>query len=96
MIDVSTIFVVDTPDFVIMTRSVDKDCIYPVYRFDNEYHAARAACEDIARMKDKLIMNRVYNVQQPLLYNSNGIVVAQETTTPVEDNYRSRLKGIIA
>lgn len=89
----STIFVIDTPDFVMMCRKLGKDCIYPVYRFDNAYHAARAACEDIATIKDKLVMNAIYSEIAPLVYKpSDGKLDDMETN----NDYRSRLKGIIA
>jgi len=87
----TTIFVVDTPNFVIMSRHFVKDCIFPAYRFDNEYYAARTACEDIAIMKKKLVMNALYSDTDPIVYDPDHGEI--ENTN---HDYRSRLKGIIA
>jgi hypothetical protein len=88
----ATIFVVDTYDFVIMSKHLVKGCVFPAYRFDNEYHAARRACEDIATMKNKLVMNIVYSESDPLVYRPTS----GEVETNTDDDYRSKLKGIIA
>lgn len=93
---ISTIFVVDTKDFVIMCRELEKDCAFPSYRFDNAYFEAKTACEDIATTQDKLVMNALYSNTDPIIYkplpDTDPYPMADR---PLED-YRLRLGHIMA
>jgi len=90
----TTVFIVDAPDYVIMADKYTKGCIYPVYRFDNQYALAKAACEEIATIGNKLVMD-VYNYCETAPWIYHPLTKKTKFNTDHED-YSTKLKHIIA
>lgn len=87
-----TIFVIELEEYILATGFPVKECIFPIYRFDDEYGAAMEAADNIAKEQKKLVVNAVdFSIYDPHVYDPIKIDAQMKSMIEVFVEERKRI-----
>ena len=76
------IFVIELKDHILVTGFPVKECVFPIYRFDNAYDEAFEAATDIAIKSNKNIANAVdFYLNDPHVYDPIELIARMKVVS---------------